>query len=194
VISTSWCRSDGRTWLPPNCLQTGNFSGNFTKSKPKRFSSLLEKPEPLPLPSEFPAENNRERILGNRHFSVSSRNFDLNGEARTARAKQNSPIMSSSAMANLPIALSQQPISFLYFSYQSRTNSILGEKLISRRTDSISAKTLLVGKLTPSRMKAYHTANGSASARSAQSSQRAGVLPSSWRTRSHKSLGWKAKS
>ena len=33
------------------------------------------------------------QLMSKRRFSASSRNFDLNGEARTARTKQNSPII-----------------------------------------------------------------------------------------------------
>jgi hypothetical protein len=34
-----------------------------------------------------------DQLMSSTAFSASSRNFDLNGEARTARAKQNSPII-----------------------------------------------------------------------------------------------------
>jgi len=33
------------------------------------------------------------QLMSKHRFSASSRNFDLNGEARTARTKQNSPII-----------------------------------------------------------------------------------------------------
>jgi hypothetical protein len=34
-----------------------------------------------------------DQLIRSTAFSASSRNFDLNGEARTARTKQNSPII-----------------------------------------------------------------------------------------------------
>jgi len=42
--------------------------------------------------TQLAPQNNQ--LMSKRRFSASSRNFDLNGEASTAKAKQSSPIIS----------------------------------------------------------------------------------------------------
>jgi hypothetical protein len=54
-IRAGWRRSADRTYLQPNSLQTGNFSGNFAKFSPEETIVMQETPESQGLlPTSLP--------------------------------------------------------------------------------------------------------------------------------------------
>jgi hypothetical protein len=57
-----WRCSSDRAGLLQNSLLTGNFTGNFAKSGLQDGSILQETAVPQPFLSQFPAQNNREKI------------------------------------------------------------------------------------------------------------------------------------
>ena len=63
-----WRRSDDRTGLQPNSLQTGNFTGKITISGLKATILKQETAVPQGLFSRFPKQTIREIFLKNREL------------------------------------------------------------------------------------------------------------------------------
>jgi len=68
-----WRCSADRAGLLQNSLLTGNFTGNFAKSGPQDWSILQETAVPQPFLSQFPTQNNREKIRKNREIFQNNR-------------------------------------------------------------------------------------------------------------------------
>src|SRR5262249_51089032 len=85
-LGAGWRRSADRTGLRANCLQTGNFTGNFAELGSNDAGVTQEIPEPQALLSGFPTEIIREISNDIRDFNGLNRESAIEEQRSSASA------------------------------------------------------------------------------------------------------------